>query len=211
MKIKLITVTLLLCISFVFAEELAFDDIKESYEKSFNYEAKEKYEKAIKALQDVYNSYPQTYTVNYRLGWLYYLNGKYANSLEHLETALTANTYSVEVMNTINLVYVAQEDWVKSEEQSVKILKIDYYNFYANYYYSMALKMQGKYGLAVKVNRKMLEIFPSSVTFLQELAENLFLNNETAESKTVFESILILDPDNTVAPYYLGKFKEEKK
>jgi tetratricopeptide (TPR) repeat protein len=212
MKTK-ITLVVLLIISFslAFAEGLSYDEIKEAYSKSFEYETKEKYEKAIKVLQDVFEEFSKTYTVNYRLGWLYYLNGNFANSLEHLENAIAANEYSVEAMNTVNLVYVAQEEWEKVEEQSTKIIKIDYYNYYANYYYSLALKMQAKYGLAAKVNKKMLEIFPSSVVFLQELAENIFLNNETLDSKSIFESVLILDPDNTVAPYYLGKFKEEKK
>lgn len=207
MKKKILIIALLFVINIVFAEDLTFDEIRNAYSDSYKHEAKEKYEKAINDLKDVYSSYQNTYTINYRLGWLYYLNGNYANSLEHLQEALTISVYSVEVLNTINLVYVIQEKWEKVEEQSAKIIKIDYYNFYANLRYSTALKMLAKYELAIKVDRKMLEIFPTSTTFLQELAENLFLSGEMVESRSIFESILILDTDNTVAPYYLEKYK----
>ncbi|HHE37992.1 MAG TPA: tetratricopeptide repeat protein [Candidatus Cloacimonetes bacterium] len=203
-KIVLI-LTVILIIS-LFAEEMSFTDIQTCYYKSYKYETSEKYSKAIDALKDVFTNFPNTYTVNYRLGWLYYLDGKYANALEHLESALLIYPSSLEVLNTINLLYVAREDWEEVEEQSAQILQIDYYNEYANYWYSYSLKMQQKYDLAIKVNRKMLTIFPTSVTYLQELAENLFLNDEKDESKQIFETIIILDPTNTTATTYLEKF-----
>ena len=203
----ILILTALLAIS-IFAEEMSFIDIQTCYYKSYKYETAEKYGKAIEAMKDVFTNYPNTYTVNFRLGWLYYLDGKYANALDHLETALLIYPSSLEVLNTINLIYTAREDWTKVEKQSAQILQIDYYNEYANYWYSYSLKLQQKYDLAIKIDRKMLTIFPTSVTYLQELAENLFLNDEKDESKQIFETIVILDPTNTVATSYLEKFQD---
>lgn len=203
-KIILI-LTALLAIS-IFAGEMSFVDIQTCYYKSYKYETAEKYGKAVDAMKDVFTNYPNTYTVNFRLGWLYYLDGKYANALDHLETALLIYPSSLEVLNTINLLYVAREDWTKVEEQSAQVLQIDYYNEYANYWYSYGLKMLKKYDLAIKIDRKMLIVFPTSVTFLQELAENLFLSDKKEESRQIFETIIILDPSNAVAVTYLEKF-----
>jgi len=202
-KICLIfTVLFVLTIS---ASELSFDEIKSAYYKSYDYESMEKYEEAINSLNPVYEDFPETYTVNFRLGWLYYLDKKYANAMEHLQKALKISPSSVEAMNTMDLIFAAKEEWKKLEEQAAKIINIDYYNNYANYWYSVALKQQKKYDLAVKVDRKMLVVFPTSVTFLQELGENLFLGGDNEESKSVFYSLIILDPTNVTANAYLKK------
>jgi tetratricopeptide (TPR) repeat protein len=205
MRKKIVFLLLAVLFTGLVAEEMSYDEIAKDYKKSFDYETLGKYEKAIQSLKSVYTNYPGTYTVNYRLGWLYYLNGNYANALEHLKKALTTSEYSIEVMNTMILVRVAQQDWSLSEELCAKVIKIDYYNYIANYWYGYSQKMQGKYNAAIIVNRKMLTIFPTAIVFLVELAENLFLNNEIAESISIFESVSVLDPDNATAKAYLKK------
>jgi len=203
---NIIIVIAVMLVMNIAAEEMSFTAIQTCYYKSYKYENSEKYSKSIDALKEVFANYPNTYTVNYRLGWLYYMDGKFANASEHLESALLIYPYSIEVLNTINLLYAAREEWEKVEEHSAQILQIDYYNDYANYWYSYSLKMQQKYNLAIKVDRKMLSIYPTSVTHLQELAENLFLNGEKEESMQIFETLIILDPTNTTATTYLEKF-----
>ncbi|MDA3838320.1 MAG: tetratricopeptide repeat protein [Candidatus Delongbacteria bacterium] len=202
MKYKLVTL-LILTVS-LFAE-LSFNEIKSAYNSSYTYETATKYKIAISSLKKVIEAYPKGYTVNYRLGWLYYLAGNYANSVNHLNTALLTYPYSVEVLNTLNLVNVARLDWDKVESQSINIFKIDYYNYYANYWYSVALMRQKKYDQAIKVTDKMLAVFPTNVVFLNILAESNYLNGNTADALNVFESVVILDKDNETAKYYLGK------
>lgn len=187
------------------AADLPGSEIASGYYKSYDHEQQKQYEEAVKDLSAVYKTYPNTYTVNYRMGWLFYLNRNYSNALEHLKKALAISPGAIEVMNTITLVHAAKEDWAKVEEESLAVLKIDYYNPDANYWYSRSLRMQKKYELAIKVDRKMLSVYPTSVTFLQELGESLFLDNKKEESASVFNSIKILNPKNTVADEYLKK------
>ncbi len=193
------------------AEDMTQEEIAKSYKRSYDYETIGKYEKAIASLKDVYQNYKSTYTVNYRLGWLYYLNKKYANSMEHFEKALIIYPSSIEVLNSMILVHSVQLDWDKVEEKSAQVVKIDYYNFTANYWYSYSLRMQGKYENATIIDRKMLTIFPTSVTFLVELAENLYANSEFEESISIFYSVLILEPDNTISEAYIKKYLEFNK
>ncbi len=193
----------------VMAKEMEYAEIREAYTKSYEYEALEKYGDAIKSLNQVQKKYSDEYTINYRLGWLYYLKGKFSNALEYLEKALVGNPYSVEALNTKNLVHIAQKEWQKSEELSAKIIEIDYYNVSANYWYSYSLKMQKKHNLAIKIDRKMLTIFPTSILFLQELAENLNLNDESEESYSIFSGLLILDPTNQSAIEFFDNSKKD--
>lgn len=196
---------LLLILSLILTAEMTQKEIEDAYNTSVRYEQAQNYTKAITALEKVYREYPSGYTVNYRLGWLYYLAGNYANALKNLQSALIIYPYSVEVMNTVNLIYAARLEWEQVEVQSVRIFKIDFYNYYANYWYSVALMRQKKYDQAVKAADKMLAVFPTNVVFLNILAESKFLKGEKNEAFEIFSGVIILDKDNETAKYYLGR------
>jgi len=190
------------------AKDLSLDVIKKAYSESYKNEALSKYTEAIRDLNEVHATYPETYTVNYRLGWLYYLNSNFANATEHLEKSLRYYPSSVEAMNVLNLILAARAEWKKVENQSSKVIQIDYYNYYANYWLGIAYKNQGKYELAIKNCRKMLATLPSNVTFLAELAANLYLSGEMSESKAIFDNVTVLDPNNETAKYFLKLYKK---
>ncbi len=197
-----LSLILLISIS-LFSKDLTFKELQKAYTKSYNFETLEKYEDAILHLKPILENYPSSYTVNYRLGWLYYLNGKFTNSLTHLKKAALVYSSSVEVINTTTLVYVARMEWDKVISSATEAINIDYYNYYANYWYSVALKVQKKYNLAIKIDRKMLTILPVSTLFLAELGENLVLSGSIEEGEQILESVLIIEPLNSVALKYL--------
>lgn len=204
MKVTVVSILFLILTVNIFAE-MTQKELEDAYNSSVNYETSQKYEKAISALNRVYKEYPSGYTVNYRLGWLYYLSGNYSNALNNLNAALLIYPSSVEVLNTINLINAAKLDWEMVEIQSVKIFKIDYYNYYANYWYSVALMRQKKYEQAVKAADKMLAVFPTNVVFLNILAESKYLQGEKDAAYEIFSGVIILDKDNETAKYYLGR------
>lgn len=208
---KVVIILLLAVVMFhdVRAENISWEKMNELYQKSYNYENMQKTKEAIRVLSKVYESMPNDYTINYRLGWLFYLNKNYANAMEHLKTCLRVIPASIEALNTMNLVYAARNEWGNIEKQSLAVLKMDYYNQNANYWYSFALKKQKKYDMAIKVANKMLAVFPTSVTFLQERAENLYLSGKEEEGVRVFKSVVLLDPNNNTALYYLNKNRKK--
>jgi tetratricopeptide (TPR) repeat protein len=65
-------------------------DIAQAYAQSFSLENQAKYIDAAKALKQVYQQFQTSYTVNLRLGYLYYLAAQFANSAQHYQYALTA-------------------------------------------------------------------------------------------------------------------------
>jgi tetratricopeptide (TPR) repeat protein len=190
--------------------ELPHEQIAQAYYASYEHEKSQNYTEAIKAMDPVYQAYPKGYTVNYRLGWLTYLNGNFANALVYYKTALSIYPASVEVMNCISLVHKARMEWTKVETQNYSIIKIDYFNQTANYWYAYALRQQKKFDQAENVCRKMLTVFPTSVLFLNELGEVLVCKKEMAKATEIFSSVTILDPGNETAKKYMNSLTDNK-
>ena len=194
-----------------FAEDMTNEEIKSCYYQSYQHELSKRYQDAIADLKPVYLNYPNTYTVNYRLGWLFYLNQNYANAIEHLNKATAIFPQSAETIKIMIYIHWKKDNWDIVEILSVQLLKQDYYNVSGNYWYAVSLKMQGKFLLAIKIANKMLALQPTSEIFLQELGENLFLSEYVDESHSLFNNLLILYPQNRIASYYLNKIKTSRK
>lgn len=181
------------------------DKITLSYQDSYKYEKTGNYTDAVRSLVPVYKAYPETYTVNLRLGWLFYLLQKYNDSLHYYRAAEKLAPYSLEVKNGLALVYLATQKWEQAEELCNQVLTIDYYNFYGNLYVISALKEQDKYKECEAVARKMLYILPTNTTFLNELGIALYYLKKDNDALTIFNSVLILDPENVTAKTFLAK------
>lgn len=196
--------------SVVTADENTMSDsqVKECYYSSYELEKQARYSEAGKALADVIKHYPNGYTVNYRMGWLSYLNGKYADAMSYYNKALAIYPSSVEVLQSIVLIGVARNDWVRVEDQVKKILKIDYYNQTANYWYSYALREQGLYKESVQVMERMTYLYPTSTSYLIEYGKSQFALKEYESALQLFNSVLILDPYNQDAVEYLKKLEK---
>lgn len=201
--IKKAVIFLLFLINLSFAMD--YTEIKEAYYRSYQYERNGDYERAIKALVFVYNEYPDGYTVNLRLGWLYYLMKKYSNALFHYQKAMKTIPSSIEAKLGYSLVLLAQEKYPEVEKVCYQIINTDYFNYYGNLRLAYALRMQKKYDIALKVVNKMLAVYPTDVNFLTYLGILKFLIGQKKEAREIFKNILILDPENTTAKEYLKK------
>lgn len=198
-------IVLLFLFIFYTAFGLSYDEIKDAYYRSYQYEKTGNYEDAIKSLMPVYKSYPEGYTINLRLGWLYYLNKKYANSIFHYEKAMKVAPYSIEAKLGYTLPLLAQGKYADVEKVCYQILNTDFYNYYGNLRLSFVLRMQKKYDIAEKVINKMLVIYPTDLNFLLELGLLKFFTGKKDEAKKILRDLLILDPENVTAKEYLEK------
>ncbi len=196
-----------ICVLFILSTISIFaitpEEIKEAYSKSYNYEKIEDFENAIRALSAVVDEYPNGYTVNLRLGWLYYLLGKYANSLHHYELAMKSSIYSLEAKLGYMLPLLAQNKYSEVESMAYKISSTDYYNYYANLRLAFSLRMQEKFDQAEKVCNTMLATYPTDINFLIELAYVKVGQEDTEKAGLIFWDVLVLDPENEYAKSYL--------
>ncbi len=174
-----------------------FEDIKGEYFKSYDYEYMQKYSEAIKVLAPLYKKYPKGYTLNLRFGWLFYLDKKYNDSIEYYKNASLINPYALDPRLGLIRVYLDTYLFKEAEIVSYELLKIDYYNYYANLYVTRALIAQKKYEIATKIIKKMLALYPTDIAYLQELAIVYKLTDNIYLQK-LYEDILILDPNNVL-------------
>ncbi len=184
--------------------EPSYEQIRQNYARSYSYEQAHNYKDAIKALLLLHASFPQGYTVNLRLGWLYYASGAYANSLQHYETAIKALPAAIEPKLGYTLPLLAEGRYQDAEAVTRQVLAIDPSNFYGNLRYIQALRYQGKLEQAAKIAGLMLVLYPTDVGFLVELGLAKAALKDEEGARKVFGDILILDPENVTARKQLG-------
>ncbi len=206
MKKLVLLILFLVSVSFALTEE----EIKKYYWQSYNFEKMQNYEDAIKVLMPIYNKYPNGYTINLRLGWLYYLKGNYKNSIFHYKKAMKVFPYSVEAKLGYTLPLLAQEKYKDVISVCYQVLQIDFYNYYGNLRLSYALRKIKDFTNAKKVVLKMLALYPTNTEFLTELGIIYYELKDFISAKKVFNDVLILDPVNSTAKIYLEKLKSKK-
>ena len=172
-----------------------FESIKNDYFKSYDYEQMGKYKEAIKVLAPLYKKYPKGYTLNLRLGWLFYLDKKYSNAIKYYKKASLINSYALDPKLGLINVYLTTERFKDAEVVAYELLKVDYYNYYANLYMVKALIAQAKYKTATKIINKMLALYPTDIKYLEQLAV-VYKITKNPYLDRLYEDILILDPNN---------------
>ncbi len=190
---------------------LSYREILKSYQKSYFYERIGDYKDAIRVLMPVYQSYPLGYTVNLRLGWLYYLWGKYENSIFHYRRAVSVLPTSAEAKLGLSLPLMAQERWKDVEVLMYQIIATDYYNYYANLRLCTALDKQGKYYLEMVIAKKMLTLYPTSVPFLVALGRAYYNLKDYKSALETFKNALVLDPENNTVKGFIEKIQRVLK
>ena len=190
---------------------LDYQAIKKAYQKSFFYEKIGDYKDAIRVLMPVYKAYPDGYMINLRLGWLYYLWGKYDNSEFHYRKADKAIPTSVESKLGLSLPLMAQQKWGEAEATLYRVIAIDFYNYYGNLRLAKVLGKEKKYKQQIAVALKMLNIYPTSVPFLVVLGEGYYNLGNLQKAEEILKNVLILDPENSTAKALLKKIENTKK
>ncbi len=202
MRKFLLLVILLLSQTPVFAE-LKPEEIQNAYHKSYNYEKLQDYDNALKSLAPVLKEYPDTYTINLRMGWLHYLKKSYANAIEHYQKAVKIAPYSNEAKLGYILPLMDQAKYKEVEAVIEQVLNVDYYNYYANLRLAYVLRLQAKYDLAEKITNKMLAVYPTDVLYLTELGLVKDGQKNIEKANAIFWDIIVLDPENVTARNYL--------
>lgn len=185
--------------------ELAEADIRDSYHRSYRYEKTQDYDDAIKTLLTVSQAYPEGYTVNLRLGWLYYLAGKFTNAQKHYETAMKVAPYSLDAKLGYTLPLMAREQYKDVELFTRQVLAIDPANYTGNLRLAFALRMQAKLDQAEQVLVGMLLLYPTDVKYLTELGLVHVARGSRDAARGVFREVLVLDPENPVARHQMAQ------
>jgi tetratricopeptide (TPR) repeat protein len=103
------------------------------FNESIQLETSGDYQKAINKLLGIYKDNQNDYLVNLRLGWLYYNIGKFNESKDYYNKAITiTNRKSVEALLGLTLPLSAMNEWNAVKSTYKEIIKLDYHNYTAN-------------------------------------------------------------------------------
>jgi tetratricopeptide (TPR) repeat protein len=153
MRQTLTLVALLLGIS-----ALAQNNTITAFSKSYTYETNYEYKKAIDDMLSVYDT--DSYSINFRLGWLYYLNGDLNKSKTHYQNAIKLQKNSVEAR--LGLVYPVYA--MKNTDDVIRIyqeiLSIDKQNTTARYRIASLYYTRKNWTEAVSNLNKILDLYP---------------------------------------------------
>lgn len=185
----------------VYSDEPSF---REAFKNSLQYEQSQNYKDAIRALIPLYKANKKLYTINLRIGWLFYLSGNYANSIKHYQKAIQLAPEAVEPLIGKLLPLLAQQHYKDVELTAYKILRIDSHNYYANLRLIIALRLQHKFDLAKSALQKMRMLYPGDIVFIEQEALIYEQNKNFIKATELYRKLLNLDPENLSAKRYLA-------
>ncbi len=174
------------------------DAVSAAVAESITLERQAKYDDAVLALTNVRKP---AYLLYLRLGWLHYLRTDYEKSKQFYQQAMRMQSKALEPRLGYMLPLLAQFRYAEVESTAKSILTMDANHYTAGLRMTYALRMQGKFNAARDLNARMLELYPTDMSFLLEQ----LLSNVGAKSPDVGPlcvMILALDPDNSTAKYY---------
>jgi len=191
-------IVLFLCLVW-FQIPVRAEPVAEAYQASYRAEALGNWDLAIKALIPLYEKYPDGYTLNYRLAWLFFVKGAFANAEYHFKKNLVNAPNSFENKLLYSRMLHIQKRWTDLERLTLEMLRSDFYHRQTNLWLMQALAQEKKFDLAKKIGLKMLALYPTDIEFLEGYAVVLNHLGEVVAAKQVFTNLLVLQPSNQVA------------
>ncbi len=180
-------------------------NMEKAFNGSYNEEYLKNYEKAIAELNKVYSS--DSYEMNLRLGWLYYLSKNYETSGSYYQKAISQKPEALEPRLGIVMPLAFLDDGTKLLQQYASIIKLHPQNTIANYWSGVINYNKKDYKSAQKFFEKIVELYPFDYDSNHMLAWSLLNQGKSAEAKTFFQAALMVRPSDASALEGLGKIK----
>ena len=146
------------------------DDSRAALRQSSEYEKSKDYPKAIEALLPTHAAHAQDYLLNERLGWLYYLSGRYDDAQRYYQEAVKARPQAIEAKLGCLLPMLAGEALPGSRGDRRDVLTVDPWSYYGNLRLAVALRGQKKVAEAMQVVQRMLVVYPADPYYRAERA-----------------------------------------
>jgi len=172
-------------------------EMQGAFAESYNYEAIAKYEAAINAIKLVFSD--KSYECNLRLGWLYYLQGNFKESVAHYKKSSELMPAATEPKWAILLPLEKQENYAEIEKVYIAILKLDAKNTDANYNLALIYYYRKDYFTAKKYFDVVLNLKPFNYNYMLYSAWNQYFLGNKMEAKTLFNKVLMYSPNDASA------------
>ncbi len=168
-----------------------------AFAKSYEFENKSNYLAAIKEVEKHYTD--NDYFSNIRLGWLYYLNKNYSESIKFYDRAIAIKPYAIEARFGCIKPLSAIESWTKVRTHYQQILKIDPQNTTANYWLGVIFYNSKDYNSANRLFEKVVNLYPLDYDSVIMLAWTKWRLGKNNDAKVLFNHALTIRPSDASA------------
>lgn len=173
-----------------------------AFSKSYSFEYEAQYTKAITALTDLHSD---SYQINLRLGWLYYLSKDYTKSEQYYRKAIALEPLSIEARFGLVLPLSMVGNWNSVLSSYLEIIKLDPNNSTANYRISSIYFARKDYSNAKVYVSKLLKFYPFDYDSNLLLGKILMAEGKNVEAKKHFTKALEYNPQSEEAKAAIKK------
>lgn len=169
------------------------------FESSFVHEASGETAQALNDALNILRLDPNYYVANLRVGWLYYLEGRYDDAIDFYEKASRDRPLAIEPMLGQMLPLMAAEQWTEASELGEQILLRAPGHYTAATRLAYIYFVQGKYRQAEVQYINILEEYPSDLDMMLGLGWTYVKLGRSAEARGLFEAVLAIRSSNISA------------
>lgn len=173
-----------------------------AFSKSYSFEYETQYVKAITALTDLHL---ESYQINLRLGWLYYLSKDYVKAEQYYRKAVTLEPSSIEARFGLVLPLSAVGNWNSVLASYLEIVKLDSNNSSANYRIASIYYARKDYSNAKVYVAKVLKFYPFDYDSNLLTGKILMAQAKNADAKKYFTKALEYNPQSEEAKAAIKK------
>jgi len=166
--------------------------LQKAFHTSYADEANKNYSAAINDISPYYSE--DSYEINIRLGWLYYLNKNYTVSGQYYHKAVNLRPESIEAKFGYVQPLALLQTWDDVLEQYLAIIRIAPQNTQANYWAGVIYYNRKQYATAIKYFKIVVDLYPFDYDSNHMLGWALLMSGNKTGAKPYFEAALIIKP-----------------
>jgi tetratricopeptide (TPR) repeat protein len=173
-----------------------------AFAKSYSFEYETQYSKAITALTD---AHLESYQIDLRLGWLYYLSKDYVKSEQYYRKAVASEPASIEARFGLVLPLSTLGNWNNVLSVYLEITKLDPNNSIANYRLASIYYTRKDYTNATQHVLKVLKLYPFDYDSNLLMGKILVAQAKNVDAKKHFTKALEYNPQSEEAKTAIKK------
>ena len=174
-------------------------DVPELFASSFAYETAGDVDRALNDVLRVVRIAPDHYVATLRAGWLYYLKGRYSDSVELYQKAVKLAPSAAEPKLGLMLPLMAAGRWGEAEKIGEMVLTRAPRNYLAGSRMAYIAFSQGRWKVAEQRYQEVLDDYPGDIEMMLGLAWTWAKEGRAADAKGLFQKVLAIRKDNVNA------------
>lgn len=175
------------------------------WQSSYQLEAAGKYTEALAAIEAVAANGPDAELKLLRRGWLYYLPGRFDESIREYRLAIERNPKSVDARLGLTLPLLAAKRWREAEQAAQAALSLAPNHYTALLRLVVALEAQHDWAIMTKAATTMVTSYPSDASAYVYLARANAWLGKRDEAVAAYSAALSRYPGHLEAKAYLAK------